>query len=350
MPLKLTKPKGRRFWYLRGTVRGQSIYESTKVTDRDAADQIRIKREAGILHRSIHGAATAAAFLEAAVLYMEAGRERRYLRPLIDHLGGDKLIQVDQAAIDRAARVIKPDAAPATVNRQVYGPVAAVLHFAAERGLCEYRKIKRVKEPRGRVHWLKPEQAERLIDHCAPHMATLVTFLFYTGARLSEALYLDWREIDLKNRRVVFLDTKNGTNRGVPLHARVFEMLANMPQRDGPVFLRPGRKIGRNKREMVPYARRTDGGGGQIATGFNAACRRAGIHDFHPHDCRHTWATWLYDETGNLRQLMELGGWKSISMVERYAHVNPDHLRAAIDALPNGTKSVQPIKKKEIVA
>ena len=94
-------------------------------------------------------------------------------------------------------------------------------------------------------------------------------------------------------------------------------------------------QVGRNRREMVPYAVR-DGGGGQIDTGFKAACRRAGITDFHPHDCRHTWATWLYGETGNLRQLMELGGWKSIKMVERYTHVNPDHLRSAIDALPDG--------------
>jgi integrase len=109
-------------------------------------------------------------------------------------------------------------------------------------------------------------------------MAPLVTFLLYTGARVSEALYLDWREVDLARRRVVFLDTKNGEDRGVPLHDRVFEVLANFPDREGRVFLRPGRKIGHNRREMVPYAPR-NGGGGQIDTGFNAACRRAGIDD-----------------------------------------------------------------------
>ena len=347
--LKIVQRKGSPYYYLRGTVRGQPVFESSKTADREIADAIRIKREAELLERSVHGAAATVSFLEAAVLYLEAGGERRYLKPLIDFFGSMKLAQIDQAAIDRAARVLKPDAKPATVNRQIYAPMAAVLHFATERKLCEYVKIKRLKESKGRARWLQPNEAERLITACSPHMVPLVTFLFYTGARLSEALYLDWREVDLARRRVVFLDTKNGEDRGVPLHPRVFEALANLPHREGRVFLRPGRKVGRNRREMVPYARR-EGGGGQIDTGFKAACRRAGITDFHPHDCRHTWATWLYRETRDLRQLMEIGGWKSIKMVERYTHVNPDHLRSAIDALPDGAKPVQSQSEKVLTA
>ena len=56
--------------------------------------------------------------------------------------------------------------------------------------------------------------------------------------------------------------------------------------------------------------------------------------NFRPHDCRHTFATWFYAETRDLAALMELGGWKSASMVMRYTHVNVDHLAGAIDLLP----------------
>jgi hypothetical protein len=35
-----------------------------------------------------------------------------------------------------------------------------------------------------------------------------------------------------------------------------------------------------------------------------------------------------------LLALKEAGGWKSERMVARYAHVNKEHLRAEIDALP----------------
>ncbi len=39
-------------------------------------------------------------------------------------------------------------------------------------------------------------------------------------------------------------------------------------------------------------------------------------------------------EWGQTRALLELGGWKSEHMVMRYTHVNPDHLVAAVNALP----------------
>ncbi len=331
MSIKLRK-RGRT-WYLRGTVRGIPVYESTKTDSREHAESVRIKREAELLERSCLGTGATATFLEAAVGYMENGGERRYMGALVDHFGAIPLAAIDQGAINRAAAALKPGAKPSTVNRQIFTPMAAVLHHAAVNGLCEHRPIKRPKQPKGRTRWLRHEEAERLIDACADHLAPLVVFMLYTGARVSEALYLDWNEIDLPRGRVAFLDTKNGEDRGVPLHPRVIEVLANLPHRDGAVFRCP---------DGSPYARRI-GGGGQISTAFNAACRRAGIKDFRPHDCRHTWATWLYTETRDIRLLMELGGWKSIKMVERYTHVNPDHLRVAIDTLPNRAKSVQSV-------
>ena len=328
MSLRLIK-RGRS-WHLRGTVRGIAIRETTGCAEREDAEEVRIKREAEILERSIHGASTTATFIEAAVMYLEAGGEARFVEPLTTHFGTTKLGRVDQTAIDRAAKVLYPDAAPATINRQVYTPIGAILHFAAERGLCDWRKIRRPKQPSGRVRWLEPEEAERLIEACSSHLKPLVTFLFYTGARLSEALYLDWHDVDLGRGQVWFTNTKNGEARGVPLHDRVIAELANLAHEEGAVFRRP---------DGHAYRPKVDGGG-QIKTAFKGACRRAGIAHFTPHDCRHTWATWHYVANRNLKALMELGGWKSEAMVMKYAHVNTDHLRASIAALP-GTKSAQ---------
>ena len=335
MPLKLVK-RG-RYWHLRGTVRGRAVRETTKCVERAAAEEIRIKREGALIERSIHGAGPTATFIEAVVMYLEAGGEARYIEPLTDHFGKTKLARIDQGAIERAARDIYPNVAPSTVNRQVHTPMAAVLHLAAERGLCEWRRIRRPKQLAGRMRWLRPEEAERLIDACSPHLRPLVVFMLYTGARVSEAVYLDWRDVDLQRRQVWFLDTKNGEARGVPLHDRVIVEIANMGHREGAVFRRPGTKA---RPLGKPYARKRDRGGGQIKTAFKGACRRARITDLTPHDCRHTWATWHYAANRDLRALMELGGWKSEAMVMRYTHVNTDHLRATIEALP-GTKSAQ---------
>ncbi|WP_252389349.1 site-specific integrase, partial [Escherichia coli] len=57
-----------------------------------------------------------------------------------------------------------------------------------------------------------------------------------------------------------------------------------------------------------------------------SACRRAGIEDFRFHDLRHTWASWLIQSGVPLSVLQEMGGWESIEMVRRYAHLAPNHL------------------------
>ncbi|KQZ50716.1 integrase [Rhizobium sp. Root149] len=335
MPLKLVKRHSGANWYIRGTIRGVTVDETTGTDDKGRAEEIRIRREAEILDRSIHGVRKTATFLEAAVQYLEEGGASRFVDIVARHFGTMPLAKVDQAEIDKAARILYPNASHATRNRQVYTPVSAVLHFAAKKRLCDRPIISRPKQPKGRVRWITRSEADSLIEASAPHMKPLLTFLFFTGARLSEALYLDWKDVDLSRSHVMFLDTKTGDDRGVPLHPAVVTALANLPYRAGAVFRRPDGK---------PYEEKGEGGG-QIKTGFKGACRRAGISDFTPHDCRHTWATWHYAANRDLIALMKLGGWKSERMVLRYAHINVDNLAASINAIPWGNSGEQEMGK-----
>ena len=324
MPLKLRKHKRSPNWYLRGTVRGIAVDESTEIPSRKAAEDILILCEAAVLERSIHGPRATATFLEAVAGYLGDGRSPRFIPRLVEHFGTTRLVHIDQRAIDDCAAKLYPRTGPATRARQVHAPTAAILHHAAKRGLCAYQPVERPRPPRGRIRWLKYDEAERLIAAAAPHLKPLLVFLFYTGARLGEALALEWGDVDLAARRVRLIKTKTGEPRGIPMHERVFEAMANLKHRDGKVFCRPGGRA---------YAVR-EHAGGQIKTAFKGACRRAGITDFTPHDCRHTWATWTYAARRDIGELMELGGWSSEAMVMRYAHVNPDHLTEAIAALP----------------
>jgi integrase len=326
MPLRLVRRHGSPHWYLRGTVRGFIIDESTGLASREQAEDARAKRETEIAEGAIFGRRATATFLEAAVKYMEAGGERRFLEPVIAHLGTLRLSKIDQHCLDTAARRAYPHASNSTLVRQFYTPFSAVLKHAHVLGLCERRELRRPSQPEGRVRWLQPVEADRLVAASSSHLRPLLVFLLYTGARLSEALYLDWQQLDLQRAHVSFVKTKNGEARGVPLHARVLSEIANLQHRDGAVFRRP---------DGLPYRRKHDGGG-QIKTAFKGACRRAGINDFSPHDCRHTWATWHYQANRNLPALMRLGGWKSERMVLRYAHVNTAELAASINALPWG--------------
>jgi len=59
---------------------------------------------------------------------------------------------------------------------------------------------------------------------------------------------------------------------------------------------------------------------------WREALIRAGIEDFRWHDLRHIWATWHRQAGTPTHELQRLGGWRTASMVERYAHLAPDHL------------------------
>lgn len=332
MPLKLVRRPKSPHWIIRGTLRGIRVEESTQVSDKRAAEEIRAKREAEILAQSVYGRRATATFAEAALSYLEQGGSKRFLEPVIRHFGTTPLAKIDQDALDKGARKLFPKAAAATRNRQFYTPASAVLHHAARRGWCARPMIERPEAAPDRVRWLSIEEADRLVGKAGKHLRPLLVFLFYTGARVGEALWLDWRNVDLARAHVAFPKTKNGEPRGVPLHPRVIAALANLPHREGEVFRRP---------DGDPYERLEDdptdtSAGTRIATAFKGACRRAGIDDFHPHDCRHTWATWHYQANRDLGALQKLGGWKSIRMVMRYAHVNVAELSHTIDRLPGG--------------
>ena len=80
--------------------------------------------------------------------------------------------------------------------------------------------------------------------------------------------------------------------------------------------------------------------------------KRVGIENFRWHDLRHTWASWHVQAGTPLHVLQELRGWASFQMVQKYAHLAPEHLANYADSLddnwhnPDTLENVLPIKNK----
>ncbi|WP_254662009.1 tyrosine-type recombinase/integrase [Delftia sp. JD2] len=58
----------------------------------------------------------------------------------------------------------------------------------------------------------------------------------------------------------------------------------------------------------------------------------AGVENFRVHDLRHTWASWHVRSGTPLFVLKELGGWKTLEMVKKYA-LAPEHLAQYANAV-----------------
>lgn len=362
MSLILLRRPGRPTWYVRGTVAGQSVYESTGTDRRDLAEAYKSQRETELWKRQVFGARAVVTFAEAVSSYLSAAprspNQAALVSRLLTHFATTPLGQIKQAQLDRAYQVLlRPGALPATRLRNVLTPLRAILEHAAFRDWCDRPAFEVPRQPEPRIAYLTPPQATALVHGAAPHLRPLLVFLITTGARMSEALELDWRHLDLAAARARLVKTKTGRERHVDLPPAAVAALSQLPHREGRVF-RPGRARradGRPSRALpqLQYADNGRTGGGQIASGWASACARAGLPgtwheaprtdraqgtvrtfrpELHPHDLRHTAATWHYAIHRDLLKLKAWGGWSSVKQVEGYAHLLPDaYIHAAAD-------------------
>lgn len=177
------------------------------------------------------------------------------------------------------------------------------------------------------AHLTDTERAALLRSY-SPHAACPVLLLAYQGMRTSEVLGLDWRHVDFQTEtlRIPAQRAKSGKARAVPMHPRVRLLLFGMWEAIG----RPDHGAVFLSSRGEPYHDTRDIGGNPLSAAHRTACRRVGVTGFRVHDWRHDWACRMVLAGVDLVTLMELGGWQSLAMVQRYATIRADHRREAI--------------------
>lgn len=321
MPIKLVPPhQGTKspYYYIRGSYLGKRVFQSTQTADRALAqrDLARVKKDIENGRFSDRRGPTVD---DAIASYLAAGGERSFIRPLLDHFRGMPLESVTQDAIDRAAEVLYPLGSPATRNRQVYTPLSAVLKRA---GINLALKRPKGHAGRKRLQWLKDEhEAGRLFEEATKvdrELAILLVLVVYTGMRLSEALGLLVRDLDLAGSFVYLPHSKNEEPRAIHLPPFVVSAMGSHPRgldREGRIF------------------RFTKGQ--RLYQKLRLATKAAGVPWFTFHHGRHTWATWMRRYGGlDTRGLVGTGAWKDEKSAGRYAHVVTSEESRLADMLP----------------
>lgn len=224
-------------------------------------------------------------------------------------------------------RIRKKPRTPATVNRYL-ASFSAVLTLAVREWewLSEnpMRKIKKLKEPNGRIRFLGSDEIERLLASCKrssnPQLYLVVILALGTGMRQGEILNLTWSDLDFERRKAVLHKTKNHERRIVPVPSHIWPLLekhkATQSKSTVFVFHSPDGK--------TPY---------KVRRSWECAVQRAGIHDFRFHDLRHTAASYLAMQKVPTQAIAAILGHKTLAMVKRYAHFADDHLASAVEQM-----------------
>lgn len=144
MSLKLVTFSHAKNFFIRGTVGGKRILESTGTTNRRLAEEYRTKREAEFWQEKLYGTRAVITFADAATAYMKdaprSAATGRYVDKLVEYFGDTKLSSINNASLRGAYAKILKDAeksAPSTKKRAVRTPLQAILEFGAIQGWCD---------------------------------------------------------------------------------------------------------------------------------------------------------------------------------------------------------------------
>jgi len=188
-------------------------------------------------------------------------------------------------------------------------------------------KVRREKEPGGRVRFLSNDERERLLTACKESVNTylypIVTIAISTGARYGEIMKLTWDDVDFERQRIILKDTKNGSTRAVPLAGLAFDEMKALS------------KVRRIDTKLIFASRNSKGKEKPvlIRTSWETALRKAGIENFHFHDLRHTAASYLAMSGATLAEIAEVLGHKTLQMVKRYAHLSEQHVLSVVERM-----------------
>lgn len=203
---------------------------------------------------------------------------------------------------------------PATMNRRL-AFLRSVLYTAHKEWmwLDQCPKIKLLSGETERFRFLQPEEVIRLVEALPEPYGDMALFAVSTGLRQSNVLGLRWDWVNMQRKSARFPNEvmKNGQPFTCALNETAVMVLRRYLGKDTErVFIKPdGQPV-----SSIP------------SKTWKAALKKAGLEDVRWHDLRHTWASLLRQSGVELSELQEMGGWESATMVQRYAHLNVEHL------------------------
>lgn len=300
-----------KYWHYSIVLNGERHRGTTHKTDKREAQKVHDDLRLELKQRVSGGFTLADALREWLTDKERSDREKSAIRVLLANYPSRPITEVKPYELIQALS----GRADSTINRTI-SIVNAAINLSAERGKCHRFTIKKRSEEPTALRFLTEQEWETLRQQMQPYLLAIVEFAIETGLRRANVLGLRWRYADIPNRLVWVdsVDAKGKKTISVPLSSRAVEILkAQEGKHEEFVFTYEGKPIR------------------SIKTSWSNAVRKSGIQHVRFHDLRHTWASWKVQKGVPLKVVQELGGWSSLELVQRYAHLDPKHLREWVE-------------------
>ncbi len=180
-------------------------------------------------------------------------------------------------------------------------------------------------------HAPKPERRRRVLDAYA---IAAIRLLILTGARLREILHAKWEHVDFERGIIHLPDSKTGA-KPIYLSAAALTILAALPRLKGNPHLIPGERDG---------APRVD-----LKKPWGAVTKAAGLEGLRLHDLRHSFASFGAGASFGLPIIGKLLGHAHPATTHRYAHLDADPMRRAVETIGDRISAAMKGKSADIV-
>jgi integrase len=149
-------------------------------------------------------------------------------------------------------------------------------------------------------------------------VCNVALFLLSTGARCNEALSARWEHVDVANRvwRIPATNSKSKRMRSVPLNDAALDVLSEIENREGFLFVNP--KTGTRR--------------STISKSWERIRTLAGLPHLRLHDLRHQFASMLVNGGRSLYEVQQILGHSDMKVTERYAHLSKKTLQDAANS------------------
>ena len=255
----------------------------------------------------------------------------------------DRGVTATQLTTDFARRFVRERKTEGVGNAAINRSLAALRRMLKlakrEKKIHDVPFIEFLKEPSARKGFLELDQFNELIGLLPTHLRPLVTFLYYDGVRIGEALQVEWSQVNLDARTIRLEEeqTKGDEARTLPLPSVLVAMLNEVTPKSGRVF--DGTNL---RKEWVTACAAAELGTLTEVEGRPYDPLYSGLT---LHDLRRSAVRNLVNAGVPERVAMKITGHKTRSVFDRYHIVSTEDVTDAMQAvesasLTNGRKAL----------